>query len=265
MSAKPRWNRVVCYARISTDDQTNEQQVALLKPWAEAQSVHCEIIVEEESSRNIRPNLEAIRVRLLNAEIDAFVVWKLDRIGRSAQELLRWRYESDYVGFNIISYSEAIDLKTPAGRLMYTILAGFAEYERDVISQRTKFKLDHLRSKGIIGGTVGGKIFDPVRAKECWKDMSVRELARELGVSNSTAGRVKRRFAIEEERKGESRLRPMKREALAPELLVARVDRLEAALKAAGVLDPDLKPVGEPLGGEGKACQTDDGTGVYAI
>lgn len=198
-----RWNRVAVYARVSKeDDQSVDQQVETLLAWVKDQAEHVDVVTEEESSRKERPKLQALRAKLCAGEYDAIVVWKLDRIARGARELLQWREERDLVGYDLVSFSQALDLSKPEGRLMYTILAGFAEYERDVISQRTKLKLDYLRKLGV-GKT---KQYDEAAAREHWDKMSERELAKALGVSKTTARRVKERMV----REAEPKLRPLR-------------------------------------------------------
>lgn len=198
-----RWNRVAVYARVSKeDDQSVDQQVETLLAWVKDQAEHVDVVTEEESSRKERPKLQALRAKLCAGEYDAIVVWKLDRISRGARELLQWREERDLVGYDLVSFSQALDLSKPEGRLMYTILAGFAEYERDVISQRTKLKLDYLRKLGV-GKT---KQYDEAAAREHWDKMSERELAKALGVSKTTARRVKERMV----REAEPKLRPLR-------------------------------------------------------
>ena len=235
-AAPLRWNRVALYARISKSDaQTNEQQIAALLPWLKPQAEYVFVCPEEESSHNERPRLDALRKRMLAAEFDAIVVWKLDRLARNSEELLRWRSESRAVGFTIVSFTQAIDLSTSGGRLMYGILALFAENERDNIAERTKFKLDYLRKQGIVPGVGKGSkkgaivkrkpgegVYDEEKAKKLWNSLTDRELAKALGVSKSTARRVKVRM----ERESGPRLRPM---ALTAEQ--KRIEELEERVK----------------------------------
>ncbi len=251
-----KWQLALVYARVSSDGQSVDQQLGVLKPWVTPQAVAAEFTSEEESSAEVRPKLEALHKRLLNAEADAIVVWKLDRIARNTEELLRWRAEADYVGFNIVSVSESIDLKTPAGRLMYTILAAFSEYERDVIRQRTQMKLDHLRAKGIVGGAVRkdkkiNRPYDEAKARKHWADpVPIRELARIIGTSPSTAARIKKEFSEEASRPtgvgAFAKLRPMRMEEMDSIVLAARIkamesreQRLLAAVKTGVRVDPD--------------------------
>ena len=88
--------------------------------------------------------LEAARRR----EIDVVLVWRLDRWGRSVTDLLATLQELEHLGVGFVSLTEALDLTTPAGRAMAGLLAIFAEFEREILRERTRAGLAHARQNG---------------------------------------------------------------------------------------------------------------------
>ena len=97
-----------------------------------------------------RPELQRLLDQL--REGDVLVVWKLDRMGRSLKDLLVLLEKVQAAGAGFRSLTEAIDTTTAAGRMMMQMLGAFAEFEREMIRERTKVGLDHARSEGRIGG-----------------------------------------------------------------------------------------------------------------
>lgn len=134
------------YARISTQDQNTQVQVAALE------KEQCSLIFHEQASggRWDRPELH----RLLNQlrEGDSVVVWKLDRLSRSLKDLLMLLEKIQLAGASFVSLTEAIDTSTPAGRMMMQMVGAFAEFEREMLRERTKAGLESARLEGRIGG-----------------------------------------------------------------------------------------------------------------
>ena len=134
------------YARISTNDQQPELQLDALK------AARCKpIFVEQKSARNMeRPEL----IRCLDTlrKNDTLVIWKLDRLGRSLRDLIEIvaRLEGD--GIQFISLTEDINTKTASGRLIFHVFAILAEFERNLIRERTMAGLASARAKGRFGG-----------------------------------------------------------------------------------------------------------------
>jgi len=85
---------------------------------------------------------------LLKKEYDAVMVWKLDRWARSAQELIREVTILDDRGVKFISFTDNIDLSSASGRLQFNVIAAFAQFERDIISERTKEGLKRAKNVG---------------------------------------------------------------------------------------------------------------------
>jgi len=140
--------RVAIYARVSTGDQTTENQVLRLKEYADRQGWSYEVLEEVESSRKTRPIKSALLQRLRRKEFDGVLIWKLDRWARSSYELLNEISELHQKDVKFISLSDNIDLSTATGKLQFQILSAFAEFERNLIRERTLEGLNRAKSQG---------------------------------------------------------------------------------------------------------------------
>src|SRR5580765_1768520 len=142
--------RAGLYARVSTNDQqTLAMQNRAMREYAVRRGWTIALQVREVNSgaakREAREKvLEAARRR----EIDLVLVWRLDRWGRSVTDLLATFQELEHLGVGFVSLTEALDLTTPAGRAMAGLLAIFAEFEREILRERTRAGLAHAREKG---------------------------------------------------------------------------------------------------------------------
>lgn len=189
-----KWRRAAIYVRVSTGDQHVEQQVEALRRWIEPMAAEIEVLKEKEtaSGKRARPVFEELLRRARRREIDALIVWKLDRAFRTCREAAMWLDESRGLAIDFLSYTEGWDTSTPMGRAMFHVAAAFAELERENISERTKARLAYLKSKGV---RLGAKPMDldmgRVRRLVA-KGLSVRQLARALRVSVGKAFQVKR-------------------------------------------------------------------------
>jgi len=142
--------RAGLYARVSTNDQhTLAMQNRAMREYAARRGWTVAIQVREVNCGAARREdreklLEAARRR----EIDMVLVWRLDRWGRSVTDLLATLQELEHLGVGFVSLTEALDLTTPAGRAMAGLLAIFAEFEREVLRERTRAGLAHARESG---------------------------------------------------------------------------------------------------------------------
>ena len=146
----PEMFRVGLYARVSTFDQhTLPLQICALREYAARRGWTTAMQIREVGSgaveRKARQQLiEAARRR----EIDVVLVWRLDRWGRSVTDLLATLQELEHLGVGFVSLTEALDLTTPAGRAMAGLVAIFAEFEREILRERTRAGLAHARQNG---------------------------------------------------------------------------------------------------------------------
>ena len=130
------------YARVSTKDQVLDLQIDALEKDG------CELIFKEtaSSAKTDRPELQKLLNHLRKGDI--VVVYKLNRLGRSLKHLLDVVAELNQKEVDIRSINDAIDTTTPQGRLFFNISASFAEFERDLIRERTKSGLEAARARG---------------------------------------------------------------------------------------------------------------------
>ncbi|AFK05619.1 Resolvase domain-containing protein (plasmid) [Emticicia oligotrophica DSM 17448] len=174
------------YARVSTKDQVLDLQIDALEKDG------CELIFKETASgaKTDRPELQKLMNHLRKGDI--VVVYKLDRLGRSLKHLLDVVAELNQKEVGIRSINDAIDTTTPQGRLFFNISASFAEFERDLIRERTKSGLEAARARGRKGGRRQGMTKDAVQkailAETYYKEgkMGVNQIAKEIGVSKMT-------------------------------------------------------------------------------
>lgn len=135
------------YARVSTDDQNLDSQLDALN------AVGCERIFRDEmsgASIDRRPGLTDA-LQFLRAG-DTLVIWKLDRLGRNVLQMLDLLNQFENQKILFASLTEGIDTGTPGGKLIFTILSSFAQYEREILKQRTLAGLAAARARGRYGG-----------------------------------------------------------------------------------------------------------------
>jgi DNA invertase Pin-like site-specific DNA recombinase len=143
--------RVAIYARVSTKEQSTEAQVAQLISYCQARG-WAEVAVFRDDGisgvRDNRPELDRLRQRMGLGEFEAIVVSKMDRLGRSLGMILRFWDEADAAGARVIVIDQGIDTSTPAGRLQRNMLAALAEFERELILERTRAGIATARALG---------------------------------------------------------------------------------------------------------------------
>jgi DNA invertase Pin-like site-specific DNA recombinase len=132
------------YARVSTLEQNLDLQIRALKKSG------CKRIFQEKVSSTGRKRLEFLRMLDQIREGDTIVVWKLDRLARSTRELLETMETIGEAGARFQSLSEPwADTTTHAGKMIMTVFAGIAEFERELIRERTAAGRDAARSRGV--------------------------------------------------------------------------------------------------------------------
>jgi DNA invertase Pin-like site-specific DNA recombinase len=143
---------VALYSRVSTDKQTNVNQQLRLVEYAKQKGLEYNLFEEVESSRKSRPVKQMMLQKARAGEYDAIVVYKLDRFARSSTELLLDVAELVKKNVGFISLSENLDFTTAAGKLQFQILAAFAEFEREIIRERTIEGLRRSKEQGVKAG-----------------------------------------------------------------------------------------------------------------
>lgn len=177
------------YARISTCGQgesLENQEHTLLDHG-------CERIYKDIASgaRATRPGLE--QAKDYARQGDTIVVTRLDRLGRSTIDTLKTVKELDERGIRIEALDTQLDTSTPAGRLVLSVIASLAEWERDLLIERTNEGLAHARAQGRVGGRPAKLTANQRQAalNSLAAGMSQSQVAETFGVSRSTIARLK--------------------------------------------------------------------------
>jgi len=173
------------YARVSTPDQQLHLQTDALTAYG------CTKLVQEKvSSAKERPALKQLLTELRAG--DTLVVWKLDRLGRSLQDLVALVAGFEKQGVNFISLQDHLNTTTAQGRLMFNLFASLAEFERDIIRERTQAGLTAARARGRQGGRPAGMSKEVHSKAEAAKTLyqlrskTAEEIGQVLGVSRAT-------------------------------------------------------------------------------
>jgi len=178
------------YARVSTDDQDAALQVDALN------AAGCAKVFVDTASGGLAQRPELARLLDQARPGDTLVVWRLDRLGRSIKHLIATLTDLSEIGIGFRSLTENIDTTTPGGRLVFHIFAALAEFERDLIRERTKAGLAAARQRGRQGGrppTLSAKQVTTARQLYDQRDMTVEQIGEVLGVSRTTIYRALRR------------------------------------------------------------------------
>lgn len=171
------------YARVSTDDQNLDLQKDALG------QAGCQRILEdrEGGAKAARPGLEAALQYARKG--DTLTVWRLDRLGRSLRDLIDLVNQLDERGIGLQSLQEAIDTTTSSGKLVFHVFGALAEFERNLIRERTRAGLEAARARGRKGGRP--KALDPDQRAlvvELYdaKQHTVRQICQMMGISKPT-------------------------------------------------------------------------------
>jgi DNA invertase Pin-like site-specific DNA recombinase len=181
---------LIGYARVSKadDSQVLDLQIdALIKAGVDKSNIYTDKVSGIKDDRvGLENCLKALR------EGDILVVWKLDRLGRSLKHLINIIEELNNkgIGFKVLSSQGAnIDTTTPSGKMIFSIFAAFAEFERELIKERTIAGLKAARARGRKGGRRHKLSKTQIRLIEVAmknRDTSVKELCKELNISKAT-------------------------------------------------------------------------------
>ena len=140
--------KIAIYCRVSKGELNPENQRIQLEEYAKQKGYTYEIFKETESSRKTRPIKEEILRRIRKGDFDGILIYKLDRWARSLQELIMNVTEITNRGKQFIVLTQPFDTTSSAGMLMMQILGAFAEFEREIIRERTMAGLDRARAEG---------------------------------------------------------------------------------------------------------------------
>lgn len=175
-------NYIFGYARVSTESQNLDRQIDALKKYG------VNLIYNEKmtGTKRDRPELTKMLDRI--TEGDTVVIESLSRLGRSTKDLIELTEIFHSKGVNLVSLKEAIDTNTSTGKLLFTLMSAIAQFERDVIADRTREGLKAARARGRKGGRPQTNFDDVKKAVKLYntRQYSIKEIQELTGVKKDT-------------------------------------------------------------------------------
>jgi len=185
--------RVGLYARVSTQDQkTLPMQLRALRTYVRQRGWAIGLQIKDVGSgASDRPQREQLMQAARRRELDAILVWRLDRWGRSLADLVLTLKELSELGVGFVSVTEALDLTTPPGRALTGLLAVFAEFEREILRERVKAGIAHARKEGRPHGRPPTARRQASRVKRWYaRGLSKAAIARRLKIGRTSVRRI---------------------------------------------------------------------------
>lgn len=181
---------VAIYARVSSGHQKADLQIRELRSFVKRSGwkLYKEFVDEGFSGKDTkRPEYARMMEDARRRRFNVLLVWKLDRLSRSTKDLLNTVEELDALGVDFISYENQIDTTTPSGKLFFTIIAAFAQFEREIIRERVIAGLENARRQGKVLGRprLDNSIIDKAKFLRK-KGLSFRRIGKELSIEEST-------------------------------------------------------------------------------
>ena len=190
--------RIALYTRVSTDQQTTENQrreliaVAERNGW-EIVAEFCDEGISGAKGRDQRPAFDALMKAIARREIDLVASWAVDRLGRSLQDLIGFLNEINAKGVDLYLHQQALDTSTPSGRAMFGMLSVFADFEREMIRSRIKAGLARSDKKA------GRPALPPITIQQIERTLrsgvSINATAKRHKVGVGTVHRIKVKMA----------------------------------------------------------------------
>lgn len=175
-------NYIFGYARVSTEQQNLDRQLDALRKYG------VDMIYNEKmtGTKRDRPELEKMLDRM--TEGDTVVIESLSRLGRSTKDLIELTELFEQRGVHLVSLKEQIDTSTSTGKLLFTLMSAIAQFERDVIVDRTREGLKSARARGRTGGRPKSNPEAVKKALRLYdtKEYSIKEIEDLTGVKKST-------------------------------------------------------------------------------
>jgi DNA invertase Pin-like site-specific DNA recombinase len=194
MTATPmKGLRAGIYARVSTTEQTPENQLGALRAFATARGWQAVEFVDHgvSGAKERRPALDALLAAVRARKVDVVACVKLDRLARSTRHMVTLAGELEALGVDLVVLDQAIDTTTPSGRLLFHMLAAVAEFERDLIRERVIAGVRRAQAQGRRLGRPRIHHVDPARARALLtQGLSLRAVARALGAHHSAVSRA---------------------------------------------------------------------------
>ena len=188
--------KVAIYVRVSTKDQSVGMQLNDLERYSKERGLNIFKVYEDNGvsgTKETRPALGQLMDDARKRKFNDVLVWRFDRFARSTKHLVNALYEFRNLGIDFISYQENIDTSSPLGEAIFTIISAMSKLERDIIAERVKGGLRKARANGITLGRPNSVIDMDKLIKYKEQGMSIREIAKELGLSR---GKVERTLKL---------------------------------------------------------------------
>lgn len=194
---------IIGYARVSTQEQSLEVQEEAIRKYAADLGEH-EIEIYKEKESGGKSDRTELNAALRHARAgDKFIVYKLDRLARSTKQLYELTDELTNKGVEFISTQDKIDTMTSTGRAMFGMLAVFAEFERDIIRERTRAGLESAKRQGRIGGRPNIKPAVKRQIRALYDSGErVIDIAKEYDIARSTVYKVLKESDLQESKAG---------------------------------------------------------------
>jgi len=191
---KPK--RAAIYARVSTDHQTTENQVAELRGIADRMGwdIAAEFVdngISGVKDRSQRPQFDALLKGVARREYDIIAAWSVDRLGRSLHHLVGFLEEIHGKRVDLYLHRQGIDTTRPAGKALFQMCGVFAEFERAMIRERVKAGLARARASGkVLGRPRVGAVIEAKVHRLKRQRFGILKIARQLGIGVGTVQRI---------------------------------------------------------------------------
>lgn len=187
--------RIAGYARCSTRHQSLDDQVHRITGWADRAGHDLVEVFEDfatSGAKAKRPGLDALLAAAKDHRIDAIVITKLDRLFRSTKHLLETVDELARLGIDFVTLDQPIDTASPSGRMFLTMVAAFAEFERELARERVRDGLAAARRRGVKLGAPGLPRSQVHRICALLEAHTpIMEIQRAIGCSRTTIYKIK--------------------------------------------------------------------------
>lgn len=186
--------KVAIYARVSTSNKgqdLNTQLLPLKKYCKDKKRDIVQVYTDIMSwTKESRPSLNSLLDDAKEQKFDTVLVFRFDRISRSTKQLIDLLEKFRKLNISFISLNENIDTTTPTGAMMFTIIAAFAKFERDIISERVKFWIQKARSNWKQIGRKKIDVNDNMVILHHNEGLSIRNIAQMMNISKSKVHRI---------------------------------------------------------------------------
>lgn len=197
--------KVAIYARVSTDrHQTVENQLRQLQQVGErlgwvVVAIHVDQGISGAKGRDRRPGFDALLKGIARREFDMVAAWSVCRLGRSLPDLVGFLEELRARNVDLYVHQNGLDTSTPSGRLLFSLLSVFSQFEREMVRERVLAGLDRAKAKGT---RIGRPPMAPDQVQQIQEALAggagVRQVAKMFGSSPTSVSRIKQAMAAEQ-------------------------------------------------------------------